>query len=353
MVPVSALSRYSRGLALPLRMLRKLPIVTLAAAAYELWLYKFPGQEEHFLETEGWTKQDCFRDVLGAPKGGFPNCAGFYDWDILPDLPFWRTGYFYINFPSVKFQPNTPYQYPALRFFKQAPETPTPPMPEYVPQTDPFFISALKPDVERRQLPDWQPDWLPFIDPESLPLLRPSPFPEVIPFRELPHRRTNRWRVRRYRREVGPQPSARPREARQPSKFVIGTQGTIKEGPSPRQRPARPGRHKKETKLIAKLGGALGRIVNIVSESDDFIDAIFNALPWQQQRGCKRSPQAKLECLYRHWDKLDGSQALINLVLENLVDLVFGKLGQAMGRAKREVWNAGFGEIVKGPPAST
>ncbi len=222
MVPVSALSRYSRGLALPLRMLRKLPIVTLAAAAYELWLYKFPGQEEHFLETEGWTKQDCFRDVLGAPKGGFPNCAGFYDWDILPDLPFWRTGYFYINFPSVKFQPNTPYQYPALRFFKQAPETPTPPMPEYVPQTDPFFISALKPDVERRQLPDWQPDWLPFIDPESLPLLRPSPFPEVIPFRELPHRRTNRWRVRRYRREVGPQPSARPRElvSRQSSLLV-------------------------------------------------------------------------------------------------------------------------------------
>jgi hypothetical protein len=113
-------------------------------------------------------------------------------------------------------------------------------------------------------------------------------------------------------------------------------------GPGVKERKAN---HKAAWRLLIMRG------INFVTESKDALDAIWDALPdeyktgyfklhgkhgrvyWKRRR--KASPQDKMKDLYRHYDKIDISDALKNLLVEQLKDAAYGKFGEARKRQAR------------------
>lgn len=70
--------------------------------------------------------------------------------------------------------------------------------------------------------------------------------------------------------------------------------------------------------VIQKAGHAYGEV-------DDAISAIHDALPKEYQAKRKR-PDYMLKALYRHWDKLDVNQAIVNLLANHVEDAIVGRI---------------------------
>lgn len=109
----------------------------------------------------------------------------------------------------------------------------------------------------------------------------------------------------------------------------------------------------KERKVIANVAARslVGLAANFLTEGADAIEAIHDALPpeaksgwyhlhgkggkmyWKKRR--KVSPQVMLRDLYRHWDKVDVSDALKNLAKNEVEDRLIGKAGRAQQKASQ------------------
>jgi len=106
-------------------------------------------------------------------------------------------------------------------------------------------------------------------------------------------------------------------------------------------------KHKLPTAAIGIL-----KAVNALTEGIDFVDALYKALPSEYRpryRNTKHemkstNPLQRMEAVIKHGDKIDISDAINNLVENQIEDYVFGKIGKATGQVSKEAGlNYGMG----------
>ena len=207
------------------------------------------------------------------------------------------------------------------------------------------------------------------LDPMTMPIHRPSPEIEAWPIR-VPRPRIDPVSPTE-RREVGPAPRPRNR----PGGSVILVPGRpirprdplapdIDYIPLPRPRPAarsnwdtglgpieyplpaRPPRGKKERKYAVPNGllpayKAIADAWNQTSDAKEFIDGIHDSLPVKYRKG-KTLPE-KMGDIYDHWDHIDASKALENLLQNWLEDKI---VGGTIGAANRAGVESGYGHSL-------
>lgn len=170
----------------------------------------------------------------------------------------------------------------------------------------------------------WQkPDWLPSLVPELLPISQPVWEPLPIPFRLHKHLPSYRYGDK-VRGDERPKP--------EPHK------------PTP-TKPRPPSKGTKERKFVLAVNGTIATVYNAATETVDVVECLYNALPKQYKlppfirraNGTWRKPSA-LEKAIRVWemlDHMDWLSAFGNLVMNEIEDRAFGKLGQITAKANR------------------
>lgn len=188
----------------------------------------------------------------------------------------------------------------------------------------------------------------PAADPFSLPINAPAPIPQPIPFPLLPFLQPNPWRSPNESSRRGPRPRPRgnadldslPRSMSRTNGRNRPWQGVK---PSPRTRPPK---GTKERKLLMVRGRAtkfLWNAVNFVTESNDFVNALFEALPKKLRlRKGGWAPQDKVKQLYQHFNEIDPALALQNLFWQEVGDRAAGYTGKLAKRSTRNAWNRGL-----------
>jgi hypothetical protein len=137
----------------------------------------------------------------------------------------------------------------------------------------------------------------------------------------------------------------------------------------PRQPPKK---HEKENKGQTKPGDLrkIRRILNIVTESTDYLDAFYNALPDEvlyynnkntgefyiskytgEKIPVKRSVESKAKALARHWLEIDIGKAFANLLLNEVEDRFYGRVGKVIGKSSADLgltYGAQTGDATEG-----
>lgn len=115
--------------------------------------------------------------------------------------------------------------------------------------------------------------------------------------------------------------------------------------------PRRPGRDTKEKKVRVVAAGAARRVLDAIGETADFVEALWDALPPEfKKHKTRRRPwpyrsekpkvHEMARDLYDAWDKLGidyFNKAFDNVVLNQIEDFVYGKLGQTSGQAAASI----------------
>ena len=202
-------------------------------------------------------------------------------------------------------------------------------------QHQPGVTPALIPNGNNRTAPRPElppvPEFWPAIDPLQLPIGVPVPRPLPLPWHVIPLRPwRNPWRDPGEQPSHGPEPKPRPRPRPRPEvvwPLVPAARPAIRPNT---HRWAKPPSRVKENKTRASSGviRALMPILNGITEVGDIVDALWKALPKKYRSKCV-TMQCKAADLYRHWDKVEVTDALRELVKNELEDAFFGKLGAA------------------------
>lgn len=165
-----------------------------------------------------------------------------------------------------------------------------------------------------------------------------------IPFRLLPHVRTNPNRSRREQTERGPKPIEKP-----------WPRPPIRPRPEPEVDPVHPPppvvvtdtfhvrrppeRGERERKTLASGGiVSLLRYVNAATEAADAIEALWEAIP-KNLRGKSKKVQDMTADLWKHWRSIDIRNAVINLIMNQIEDFAYGQIGKLSKTVKQELWN--------------
>ena len=204
-----------------------------------------------------------------------------------------------------------------------APIPHSPPFPNPGPNFDPRF----DPEAPVRLEPEWEP------------VAPPNPYPPPAPS----------W-------PTVPQPNPSPTPNTPPAPAInIPNSPHIRPtlNPRPRNRPKRPPQNEKERKQRLTPHGAsvVGRAVNWLSETGDFIEAIWWALPakyrsppeWDPIQGRWHSVghAQKARDIYDHLEHVDMNKALNNLMMEQLGDMTAGKVGQGIAASNQKMGQFG------------
>ena len=94
-------------------------------------------------------------------------------------------------------------------------------------------------------------------------------------------------------------------------------------------------------------------LANGITETDDAINAIFQALPdkYKFRNGHRiNTIQGKAAAIVQHYDKISWSQAAKNLIANHLADKYIGKASRAMTQATR---NNPYWRSPAGPQAGS
>lgn len=211
-------------------------------------------------------------------------------------------------------------------------------------------------------LPPAMPPWLnpfpPINVPQPFPIAPPYPLIPHLPRWELPdgdvrgqpNGRTNP-RVRpRYRDDPAIEIDFKPRERPDPKP----------PGEHPREPPG-PGTKEKKGTIGGGLAGkwlqGLDKIINTYTESDDFIAAVYKALPWEIRRWRGRDgvwrdrdigSQQRLERIYANLGKLSLSKAIKEVAENHGTDAAYGGIGKAMGGAIGKAAGTGYYSGLRG-----
>lgn len=181
----------------------------------------------------------------------------------------------------------------------------------YIPPTGPVYDPMFEPFTPTQPYsPPWrrlEPD--PHPDPKRKPQYRRPPY--IDPAIE--------WDVF--------QPRVRPRKT---------THKRVP--PSPR---------KPERKLVWDIG-KLGKFYGTLTEVDDFIKAVWKALP-PNKRCDARTIQDRILCVWRNWKYVDRNEAFWNVIEDNFKDAVFGKLGRLQKKGIRKAADKGYYRSPVGP----
>ena len=181
-----------------------------------------------------------------------------------------------------------------------------------------------------RHMPNeaFQPFEYPWWDPLAVP--RFAPYPNLRPWplsvprpwpRYNPARSPTESPFRDYDRppHVGRQPTVKA----PPVPPIQWAPPGIKPPPPPPQGPRPPPRGHKEKKLTAPaLLGFVGRIFSGLTEYGDAVQALWEALPEEFQT--QRSIRGMSEDVFNHFDQINWTEALRNLLVEAVEDQVFG-----------------------------
>lgn len=144
-----------------------------------------------------------------------------------------------------------------------------------------------------------------------------------------------------------PTPVAKPMwRVRHDSKLFRDVFGNQVRGPEPLPRthpnpefPKPPGKHVKERKMALSITGVGSAIINLATESMDFVQAVYDALPewlrkqlWKEHGGYM-SPLDKAEALYKYANQIDLQKMLTNLLKESAEDRFYGQIGRLTAKA--------------------
>lgn len=179
--------------------------------------------------------------------------------------------------------------------------------------------------------------------PWALVPSRPRPDEEVLP-RLRPSRKPVDWSIA----ITSPAPSADGFNSGKPPRFHDYVPPSETPNPKDKERKLRPG--PRLARIIRYLGA--------VTEAADTVDALYDALPSRYRPRYKKtkyekrnvSYNEKLEALYNHWDQVDMSQAIQNLIEENVKDRIYGEIGKAGGEVSRRLghhYGAGINSLLK------
>lgn len=195
---------------------------------------------------------------------------------------------------------------------------------------------------------------IPAIWPEATPILGFGPFPLAIPYAAIPGVASSNWPQGRSVSYATP-----PASAGLPSPFPDVTFGPPGSGPpqiSPPThawQPPGPGVKERKARAANSTVAAIFAGISAVTETRDAINAVYDALPKSVRNKAwgKYAPKGqvgvipevptaiKAALIYRHADKLDVKQAIINLALNHVEDSVIGSLSQG---AQRNLNAAGY-----------
>lgn len=152
----------------------------------------------------------------------------------------------------------------------------------------------------------------PYIAPGWFPIPEPWVVPDLPtrPFQPMPEPVSPRVRPQ-VRPLPNPEAPPAPRVEPQPDPR-----------PLPYLRPSRPPRGTRERKVVAdrRTRRLLGLLLSGYSEVSDFIDALYDALPKQYQSSKDVTPLDKFQTLWEHIDKVDMSEAMTNVVRDQIED---------------------------------
>lgn len=180
-------------------------------------------------------------------------------------------------------------------------------------------------------------------DPMLLPIGQPVPSPAPLPWRAIPERRPNPYRVDQPTSGYYPpgEEPARPPES--VPDVVAEPGGVYHQPPSHQYRP--PGPREKERKARVRLPAGFLRVVSEATEYLDYLDALYDALDRQYKvrfpsGRIKKvpTPQEKARALYYAFDKVDGAylkRALKNLLTNEIEDRLIGAASQKASRINR------------------
>ena len=190
--------------------------------------------------------------------------------------------------------------------------------------------------------------FLPAVDPMVLPIGQPVPTPEPIPFRVLPHRQPNPYRVEQSERGYSIGSIEDPSLGQSPT-YEVSSKGA--QEIKPEHSYSRPPKRTKERKVKGtRIGGKILSVVNPFTELLDAVDAIYKALPSEYKvpfrlPSGKRprrkngewavkynpTPDEKALAIYRAWDKVDSAtvvRAIKNLLTNEVEDRVLGTVSK-------------------------
>lgn len=133
----------------------------------------------------------------------------------------------------------------------------------------------------------------------------------------------------------GSKPSDRPAQ-----RTDIAPGAGVKTGPATHSsKPPPPGEVERKVAIKSKAVRIVTNIVNGVTESLDVINSLWDALPKQYQtrkRGERTTPQQKTADLIKHYEQIDINAAIYNIGVNQIEDYVFGRAGQALGKASKK-----------------
>lgn len=222
-----------------------------------------------------------------------------------------------------------------------------------------------EPTAGPQRSPSWplaETPYVPTLDPLSIPPFAPEPRWLTPRWRDMPKRHRNPERSPTEQRRAGNVP---PKDRMDLPRYDERLDPPMEASPhrprwrkvdpprSQKHRDERPPERTKERKV--QLSGAARvalRVGYAMTEYVDFVEALYDALPYRfreqarreaREAGEKVGPHRKMQMVFLHFDDLDVSQAVFN-ILENAVeDLI---VGGASGFTSRRLTRKG---IVHGP----
>lgn len=196
-------------------------------------------------------------------------------------------------------------------------------------------------------IPAGQPVIWPGVDPLTEPRTDPaqlpgaSPDPRPLPYRAIPHRRANPYRPPGERWERGPLPMwPGPRNVTPTVGLTIphpstGRAPSVQVGAAARGSTLPPKRTKERKMAFDRTKNAAFRtgdaLINLITESGDFIDAIYKALPKELRKKHFKaldgnvSDYDKAVAIWKNFDKVDAGEAVANLGENAAKDSIVGK----------------------------
>jgi len=117
----------------------------------------------------------------------------------------------------------------------------------------------------------------------------------------------------------------------------------VPSSPAPPHRLRPPTSRERETKVRVRGQVGIVKLVNAVTESLDFLDVLYYALPKELRPRYKNTrfvwknppPQVKLAFVYKHLDKIDAPKALQNFLTETASDVIAGTVSRKIRRNQK------------------
>lgn len=210
------------------------------------------------------------------------------------------------------------------------------------PGTGPMYWYAEPQTLSRYgRLPQPVGSFIPSIDAMMLPIGQPVPVPRAVPYRLLPLRQPNPFRVEQT--EFGNAVDLQPEP--QAEKPIVLAPGSAT-SPHQEHRAGRPPKRMKERKMklysVSGVSPVLSRVIGAVGETADFVNALWWALPRSARTRGKPTIQQKALDVYRGFDQMDLERAFVNLATNELQDRAIGGFNKRVQRAYRAAGKAGF-----------